>query len=308
VQDQVALVPDTLSLLAGVKLEHNDFTGLEVQPTGRLIWTPTPSQRAWLAVSRAVRTPSQLEESVLLTLPPVATSPVVIYPRLTFNNDFKSEQVVSYEAGYRVQPSESYSLDLAAFYNHYHNLRVGTFQGPQPGPDGSLILPLTFENAMKAETYGMELASDWRPARWLRLYGAYTFLEMDLYADKSLPPQTVTDAESNQGHSPQHQLYLQSSFDLPHRVEFDLIGRYVSKLTGFNPDHTPGFPDSIDDYVSLDARVAWRPMKTLEFSLVGQNLLQDHHAEFSSSPQGQILKNPVAEIKRCFYAMVKWDF
>jgi hypothetical protein len=49
-------------------------------------------------------------------------------------------------------------------------------------------------------------------------------------------------------------------------------------------------------------------MKTLEFSLVGQNLLQDHHAEFSSSPQGQILKNPLAEIKRCFYAKVKWDF
>src|SRR6185295_12904860 len=31
VQDEIRLVPDRLSLTAGIKLEHNDFTGLELQ-------------------------------------------------------------------------------------------------------------------------------------------------------------------------------------------------------------------------------------------------------------------------------------
>jgi iron complex outermembrane receptor protein len=255
-----------------------------------------------------VRTPSLLEDSVQLTLAPVATSPALVFPRLTFNKAFKSEEVIAYELGYRAQPSENCSLDVALFYNDYRNLRIGTFSAPTPAPDGSLILPLVFENRMEGETYGVEVAVDWRPTGWWRLYAAYTFLEMKLNADSSLPPETIMGAESNQGHSPQHEVYLQSSWDLGRNVEFDLMGRYVSKLTGFNPGNIPGFPDTIDAYFSMDTRLAWRPVKNLELSVVGQNLLDNHHPEFSSSPQGQVLMNPVAEIRRSVYGMVKWNF
>jgi iron complex outermembrane recepter protein len=308
VQDQVVLIQDRLSLLLGTKLEHNDFTGFEVQPTGRLLWTPTDRQSAWMAVSRGVRTPSILEDSVLLTLTPVATAPAVVYPRLTFNKGFKSEEVVAYEIGYRTQPAVQFSIDTAAFYNDYRNLRIGTFNAPTPGPDGTLIVPLVFENRLKGETYGVELAADWRPTDWWRLYGTYTFLEMKLHADRSLQPEVITAAESNQGHSPQHQVYLQSSWNVGRSVEFDLMARYVSRLTGFNPGNLPGFPDEIKAYASMDARLAWQLLRNLEISLVGQNLLDNHHAEFSSSPQGQILKNPLAEIRRSVYGRVKWDF
>ena len=53
VQDQFALVKDKLAFTAGIKLEHNSFSGFEYEPTGRLLWTPTKRQTAWLAVSRA---------------------------------------------------------------------------------------------------------------------------------------------------------------------------------------------------------------------------------------------------------------
>ena len=36
VQDEIAIVPQRLSLIAGAKLEHNSFSGFEVQPSGRL--------------------------------------------------------------------------------------------------------------------------------------------------------------------------------------------------------------------------------------------------------------------------------
>ena len=163
------MVRDRFSVLLGTKLEHNDFTGFEVQPTGRLLWTPTDWQTAWFGVSRAVRTPTLVEDSVLLTLPPVATSPVLVFPRLTFNTGFRSEEVIAYELGYRAQPSEQTTLDVAPFYNDYRHLRMGTFGNPTPGPDGSLILPLIFENRMKGETYGVEVGADWRPTRVVAL-------------------------------------------------------------------------------------------------------------------------------------------
>ncbi len=61
VQDEVSLVPDKLELTGGVKLEHNDYTGFEPQPSVRLAWHPTPRHTVWAAWSRAVRTPTRLE-------------------------------------------------------------------------------------------------------------------------------------------------------------------------------------------------------------------------------------------------------
>ena len=58
VQDEIALRTD-VTLTLGTKVEHNDYTGFEVQPSGRLQWNVTPKQTLWAAVSRAVRTPSQ---------------------------------------------------------------------------------------------------------------------------------------------------------------------------------------------------------------------------------------------------------
>src|SRR5207237_7007236 len=40
VQDEVTLVRDRLKLTLGTKLEHNDFTGFELEPGARLLWTP----------------------------------------------------------------------------------------------------------------------------------------------------------------------------------------------------------------------------------------------------------------------------
>ena len=48
-------VPDLLELIMGCKLEENNFTGLEYQPTARLLWTPDRRHSVWGAVSWAVR-------------------------------------------------------------------------------------------------------------------------------------------------------------------------------------------------------------------------------------------------------------
>ena len=61
VQDEITLEPQRWSLTVGSKFEHNDYTGFEVEPDARLLWTPTENQTIWASVSRAVRTPSRYE-------------------------------------------------------------------------------------------------------------------------------------------------------------------------------------------------------------------------------------------------------
>ena len=67
VQDQITLVKDRLSLILGSKFEYNDYTGFEVQPSGRLLWTPDRKQSVWAAISRAVRTPDNFESTGSIT-------------------------------------------------------------------------------------------------------------------------------------------------------------------------------------------------------------------------------------------------
>jgi iron complex outermembrane receptor protein len=300
VQDEYLMVPDSLRLLLGFKLEHNDFTGFEIEPTARLLWTPTKRQTLWAAVSRAVGTPSIAEEGILLSaLPPTRLpSGAQLFPRVTGNPQLGSVELIAYELGYRAQVSEGFSLDSAFFYNRYHGLVVSVPLSIQGGfAPGTAILPVLFENRMTGETYGAEFAADWRPFKWWRLYGTYTFLEMHLHADSNLPASTRTDAESAVERSPQQQVFLQSSFDLPRNLEFDLMGRFVDRLVGFMQE--------IPSYFSLDARLAWRPRKGLEISVVGQNLLDDHHPEFGVS---SFIAAPLVEIRRNVYAKTTWWF
>ena len=183
VQDQISLIEDKLSLTIGSKFEHNDFTGFEFQPTGRLLWTPTNRQSVWLAVSRAVRTPTLLENDI-----DVGGLGGPVFPRVQHNRDLESEALLAYEIGYRIQATEKLSFDTALFYNEYDNLFVAL-----PGPvftnaTGTPIRPLNRDNRMTAETYGVELAATWRLMEGWRLYGTYTLLKMNLHRDSGRPP------------------------------------------------------------------------------------------------------------------------
>src|SRR6267154_1563105 len=52
-QDQITLVPNKLALTIGSKFEHNNYSGFEIQPNVRLLWTPTPHQTLWGEIGRA---------------------------------------------------------------------------------------------------------------------------------------------------------------------------------------------------------------------------------------------------------------
>jgi iron complex outermembrane receptor protein len=288
-QDEIRFLAERLRLTIGSKFEHNDYSGFEVQPSARLLWLIAPRHSLWAAVTRAVRTPSRVEHDLTLTGLLEPTTPT--FGRVFGNNTFESEKLLTYKLGYRVQPVPRLFLDATTFYNRYTDLL-----SLEPGipfteaipPPQRVILPLFFRNGLHGEGYGVELAVDWQPFDWWRVSGVYAYLHLNLHRDDG--SLDTTTARSTEGSSPHHQASLRSFMTLPGNLEFDLVWRYV--------DHLPS--QGIDSYLSLDARLGWRPLPQLTIAVVGQNLLTDHHAEFGSGSGGP------TEIERSVYGKVAW--
>jgi len=302
-QDDITLVQDRLRLTLGSKFEYNTYTGFEIQPTARLLFTPDDRQSIWLAASRATRTPSQAEDSIILNsvAPPFSTTPPLPVPlqlSVLGNSNQDSEDVLAFELGYRVRPDENFAVDIATFYNIYDHLATVE---PQPG-FGLVPCPTPpffvcavgtsrFDNLGSAQTYGVEVGADIRPAPWWQIHPAYTFLMMDLDRDAGSADPLI---EQTDGRNPRHQVSVRSQFNLADDWDFDIWGRYVSSL----PER------GVDSYFTFDARLAWRPTDGVELSIVGQNLMAGHHLE--STPE--LVDTTPTEVERSVYGKITVTF
>jgi len=299
-QDEIPFFNHRVSLTMGSKLEHNNYTGFEVQPNARLLWAPNTRQSYWVSVSRAVRTPSRLEENIQLT--DFATVvPLPVYLRVVGNGNFFSEVLYGYEAGYRTLVTPHFSIDLALFHNNYNYLssfQVGSFFLETAPLPVHAVLPLLTTNGIKGTTNGIEVAPDWRPTRWWELKGSYSYLSMDL--QKRTGSNDPTSVLKVEGSSPRNQLAIESLVNLPKRFELDTTYRQVSALPAQSSSNV--LPAStVKGYETADARLGWHLNSQLELSIVGQNLLQSHHAEFGGDP------GPLVLIRRSAYVKLTWQ-
>ena len=126
VQDEIAIIPNRLFLTIGTKLEHNYYTGFDFMPSIRVAWAPSPHHTLWAAVSKADRTPSELDASIRATLSGFP-GPGGIPCLVTFigNPAVKNEGLIAYEMGYRTTVLKQLSIDFTAYYNNYSNQETG---------------------------------------------------------------------------------------------------------------------------------------------------------------------------------------
>ena len=298
VQDEITLSEDLLYLTVGSKFEHNDYTVFEYQPTGRLLWTPTPRHSIWTSISRAVRTPSRAEDDVQITGLPVAIMPpppvpVPVFPLMTGSRGLEAEDLLAYEAGIRVQPTDAFYWDLAVFFNSYEDviaITSGTpVQGTAPGGWPSVFVPDQGANLMSGETYGLELAASYEMNPCWRVYGAYTLLRMALHTDPGVQPM------ARNGENPRNQVCLALSGDLNYDLQLDLIGRYTDSLPALG----------VPSYVVMDLRLAWHASPNLEMFVVGRNLLDQEHAEFGLDT---LTGGTATEVQQEVYGGVTWRY
>ncbi len=282
-QDEIRL-HDKVFLTLGSKIEHNDYTGLEYEPSVRLQWNVTGRQMLWGAVSRAVRTPSRYDRDLM------EPSPAYGSFLGTPSSSFVSEKVIAYELGYRTQLGPKVSGALSAFYNVYDDLR-------SLSTTPATFTPLYFANNNQGDSYGFELSTDYQVLDWWRLHGGYDFLRENVR-----PRAGQTDFSNSLAETadPENQVFVRSSMDLPGRVELDLAFRWIDAVPVADLGATRAA--IIPDYAEMSVRVCWHATRDLDFSVVGQNLLHDQHAE--SGPPGPSQE----QIIRSFFGKVTWRF
>jgi iron complex outermembrane recepter protein len=292
IQDQIALAADRVSLYVGSKFANDYFTGFDVEPSVRLAWTPNTRRTFWASISRANRTPTQRDAGLNAALAALPGPAEVV---LLGNPNMKSEHVIAYEAGYRAQPSNRVSVDVAAFFNSYNGL-----ESLEPEPaffDATSVPPLVvhpilLDNQLDGTTAGVEASVNWKVTHRWTLSPSYSFLEMNLHTDPtSQDTVSVADAE---GSNPSHQAQLRSHMEFHRGINWDASAYFVGAL----PSQT------VPSYTRLDMQLSWRLGERVQVSLVGQNLLKDHHEEFSDFLQSV----NSSLIKRSAYAKFTWQF
>jgi iron complex outermembrane receptor protein len=285
IQDEINFLPDLLTFVAGTKFEHNEFTGLEIQPSIRTLYTPDTSYSIWGAISRAVRVPSRLElhgqTSDWLDLPAINPDELVEVTTQG-NSNLESEELTAFELGLRLKPTPHLWLDTTIFYNDYNNL-IGLELDDNDPSDGRI--DLGYANNRSGQAYGLESALDWKiSANWL-LGASYTYLHT-LIDENKVADSDISELLS-QGSNPRNLFSIRSYLDITPQIDFDVWLRFVGRL----PER------DIDGYTVMDTRLAWQFNKRIELSLVGQNLLESGHSEFST-----------LEVERSIYGKIDWKF
>jgi iron complex outermembrane receptor protein len=277
IQDEMRLL-DNVALTIGTKVEHNDYTGHEFEPSARLQWL-VGTQTIWTAVSRAVRAPSRIDRDLFQGPAPYTTI-------LRGSDDFESENVVAWEMGYRAQAGDRFTTSLATFYNEYDDVRSTTITAVD-------FIPFYFENALAGHTWGAEWTGTLQLTDRWSLQAGYTLLQEKLHVR---PGHIDISNGHNETADPEQQAALRSSMDLPGRIALDLNLRWVDTLRNSNGPAVGMVPA----YVDLDARLAWHASPGLELSVTGRNLLHDQHPEYGFPSAAR------TEIQRGVYAKLVW--
>ncbi len=293
VQDQIALKPGQLFLTVGAKLENNYFTGFDLEPAVRIAWAPTDRSTFWAAISNASRTPTRRDKglnAVLAALPGPAELVLLGSPNA------QSENVIAYEAGYRAQPLGRLSLDATVFVSSYRKL-----QSVEALPDTLQSNPILL---IHRETFGNQFHglsrrcrgghANWKLTNRWSFSPGYSFLQMHLHAQANPDALDIQSIADIQGTNPVHQAQIRSHLELPHRFSWDASAYFVDRLPA----------PMIASHTRVDAQLTWRMMESTELSIVGQNLLSDHHEEFND----QLQSVNSSLIKRSAYAKFTWRF
>ena len=277
-QFQLDLLDDHVALIAGTKLGGNNWSGFQYQPSGRIVVKPAEGHTLWAAVSRAVRIPTFTDRDLSGNIGPIG---------LQGDHDVRSEDLFSAEFGYRFYKLERFTAELSTFYSEYQDILslTGTFP------------TYTFDNAIESKLAGGELELSFLPIDRLRITTSYALLVIneDLPNPAIRFPLTTRQNDSD----PHHQVTIRSFLKLPGDVEFDSALYWVDGLEGVTPTLRS---NNVTQYFRVDLRLAWRPIKGLELSLVGQNLADARHAEFFD-----IQGNQSSQVPRSGYAMVRFD-
>jgi iron complex outermembrane receptor protein len=295
-QDEIGLWADRVTLTLGAKLERLQSSGWHWQPTARARWNPTEQQTVWMAVSRAVRTPSLVDRGLQLDQMQGMQSGIPVVAQINGDPRIPAESLRGHELGYR-WATRRVSIDLAGYHNLYEGLSTiepGTPRVEMTAAGPRVLQPGVLGTGRSASSTGAEILGTVTPASWVRVVSSYTLFTISSRlspgnVDRSRQAAPLFDADT-----PRHQGMIRSLFSLPHRLEVDNSVALVGRLQAMN---LPG-------YVLTDVRIGWKSRAGLDLAVVAQNLLDDNHLEFRSADAFVV----PSEARRRVWTAATWRF
>jgi iron complex outermembrane receptor protein len=286
-QYDLTVIDERFNAIIGAKAEHFQSVGWEVQPTARLIYTPSVHHSLWGGVSRAVRVPSIVDRFMRRVNRPL--SPLASHPDLPHflvsesGEEIQPEETIAYEAGYRTQPRSDLFFDATVFLNDYDSIKAHitseTSLVDDPSPHVVTLREARYD-ALDGIGYGGEMFVLWEAMRNWRLQSGYSLLLLELQGIED--GDAASEAWFRENAAPRHQFSLRSLWNPTGSTDLDVTFRYVDGFVAHN----------IDSYWQCDLRVAWRIRPDLELSIVGQNLIATHaeygNVELAPSAYGRI--------------------
>lgn len=308
-QDQISFLEGRANLYIGTKLEHNQLSKAEweLQPNIRTSYRINESSMVWASIAKAIRTPSRVEQQGQLHLATAINGfpglgPIPVVASSAPMNSMEAEELIAYETGFRVSLTSRLFIDMAFFYNDYTEQRslgflVDTIALAPLPPAIPTYLTISgeFNNSDDFNSKGLEFAFDWALSQSWSLKGNYSYISQSERLEQGLIPDLTN-------HPSEHIFNLRSSHQLSENLTLDAWIRHVEGLVDLNIDGLVNL--NLESYTTLDLRLAWKPVKNLELSLVGQNLGRGDTQQYVQ----EILLSPDAKISSTVYAQAVWKF
>lgn len=274
-------VNDRLSLIYGSKFEYNELTAENFQPSLRLNYLLNEHNQLWASVSRALRTPSIGEDSIMLRRTVDVGGGLNANAYVAGNRDLENTELISYELGYRSSLNENLSLDIAIFFNDYDHLT-----SINQTTDPLVVQFSTMDNQAKA--YGMETQLKWQILDSWHLTSSYSYFNLEIASNSQ------GSLDVSEGYSPSHLANFSSTYSFTDDFLFHCAAYYYDNSAYFD----------IPAYIRLDAGITWHINSQLELQLWGQNLTEPSHLEFKDD----VYADEAHQIERSFYMQVSYKF
>lgn len=282
-QDEWTLEPGRWRMVAGVRVDHDLYSGSHAQPNLRVLFTPQHDLALWAGASRASRTPSRgevdgnIKVGVLEPGTPQNPGPLPIQLIASGGDNAAramARRLDALELGLRMQALADLSLDATLFH---HRLRDDIGASLPAGAPVFVATPqphlelATLGTPYDLRLHGFEAAADWRPASgWRQLLGV-SYLRSSEPADAA-----ATGLDRQIYATPRWLAQWRSVVDLTPAWRLDARLRHMGRR---------GAPSDPSQHVAastaLDATLTWRAAEATELSLGATNLLRPAQVEFT---------------------------
>jgi iron complex outermembrane receptor protein len=175
---------------------------------------------------------------------------------------FSEEKITSYEASLDLSPSETWQVNLTAFFNDIEDYQ---FELNGAGMDYYL------ENADEASVYGVEVDSTWLLEGGWAFSASYGLMESEFEKVSALSALNGKQLSF----VPSHSLSLLLSHDLENGLSYQIGSRTIGKSYYWDNTGTNS-ADNIDTYTLIDAGIGYE-INDWDITVFGTNLTDEEY-------------------------------